>query len=553
MTPREHGAWRGGAAILAALHRSVGARLFLLVSTSLLVVLAVVGILNVRMNQKNLENQTLVSAERVSDVIKRSTAYYMMRNDREALYHTIGTMADEPGMVGVRIFNKEGKISFSSDRAEIGTMVNTTTEACYVCHAQSKPLERLNRPDRFRIYEANGQRVLGIINPIVNSPACAEADCHAHPAGQKVLGVLDTKMSLKVPDEHLRLSNLRLVESIVLGILVVIALTGVFIWREIHRPVERLREATERIRAGELGYEIEVTSTDQIGELAQSFNEMSRQLHEAHGELTEWNRHLEERVREKSAELGRANDQMLQAEKLASLGKLAAVVAHEINNPLSGILSYAKLMRRWIERGDPVEAHAGEMTESLQLIESESRRCGNLVKDLLTFARSTPMNVQVMEVGTIVDRCVRLVEHKLDLSSIALDLRLPDVPVRIEGDPAQIEQLLLALIMNALEAMPRGGVLQITTSGDDAEVRITIEDNGVGISEEILPQLFEPFVSTKEGQGGVGLGLAIARRIVERHGGKIEVDSAPGRGTCFTITLPVTHRAEVSENLVEAV
>jgi len=536
-----------------ALHRSVGARLFLLVSISLLLVLAIVGYLNVRLNKKNLEDATLVSAERVSDVIKRSTAYHMMRNDRQALYHSIETMADEPGMLGVRIFNKEGRISFSTNPDEVGTLVNTTTEACYGCHAQSKPLERLDRPDRFRIYEAGGERVLGIINPIVNSAACSEAECHAHPSEQKVLGVLDTKLSLRSADEHLRQSSRRLVESIAIGILVVIFLTGLFIWSEIHRPVERLREATERLSAGDLGYEIEVTSTDQIGELANSFNEMSRQLSEAHAALTEWNRRLEERVNEKTVELSRAHDQMLQTEKLASLGKLAAVVAHEINNPLSGILSYAKLMQRWIDRGDDVESHSGEMKEQLQLIESESRRCGSLVKDLLTFARSTPMNVQPMDVNPVIERCVRLVEHKLDLSSITLDLELAPSPVTIEADPGQIEQMLLALIMNGVEAMPREGLLQITSTTRDDVAIITIEDNGIGIPEEILPVLFEPFVSTKEAKGGVGLGLAISRRIVERHGGRIDVDSKPGDGTKFTITLPVRHRGEVTDAMMEAV
>ena len=324
----------------------------------------------------------------------------------------------------------------------------------------------------------------------------------------------------------------------------------------IHRPVERLREATERVRAGELGYEIAVTSSDQIAELEQSFNEMSRQIREAHEELTTWNRRLEERVRQKTAELSLAHDQMLQAEKLASLGKLAAVVAHEINNPLSGILSYAKLMRRWIERGDDLKPHAADMKEQLLLIESESRRCGNLVRDLLSFARLTPMNVQPMDVNSIIDRCVRLVEHRLDLSSINLDLQLAPEPVPIEADPAQVEQLLLALIINAVEAMPReGGVLRVTTTAlpGGNEAQVTIADNGAGIPEEILSVLFEPFVSTKEANGGVGLGLAISRRIVERHGGRIDVNSEPGRGTIFTITLPVRHRAEVTESMMQAV
>jgi two-component system, NtrC family, sensor kinase len=261
-------------------------------------------------------------------------------------------------------------------------------------------------------------------------------------------------------------------------------------------------------------------------------------------EITAANRTLEERVRVKSAELQRAHEQMIHAEKLSSLGKLAAVVAHEINNPLSGMLTSAKLLRKWLERGDAA-AHAEDMRESALLIESESRRCGEIVRSLLSFARVEPMNVNDVDVNRLVHQCLKLVEHKLDLAEIALDLHLDATLPALRGDPGQVEQLLLALIMNSIEAMPHAGTLRLATSTDPARehIVIVVEDNGIGIPPHVLSQLFEPFVTTKE-EKGVGLGLAISQRIVERHHGKIDVWSEVGRGTRFTISVPVNALAD---------
>jgi two-component system NtrC family sensor kinase len=247
---------------------------------------------------------------------------------------------------------------------------------------------------------------------------------------------------------------------------------------------------------------------------------------------------LELRVALKTAELERAHRQMLQAEKLTSLGKLAAVVAHEINNPLSGILTYARLLRKWIERGDSLEERSPEMREALDLIASESRRCGDIVQNLLAFSRVPPLNITDVDINDVIRRCIRLVEHRLDLGNIALRLELDrDLP-QVRGDAGQLEQLFLALVMNAIEAMAQEGNLRITTSSSGADrVTVTVEDDGCGIPESILPQLFEPFVTTKEARG-VGLGLAVSRSVVERHHGVISVKSAVGRGTTFTIELP---------------
>ncbi len=520
---------------------SISVKLVFLLAVSMTLVFGLLGFLIVRLHRQHLEQSTLASAERVSDVINRSTAYYMLRNDREGLYHTIQTIADEPGMVKVRIFDQEGRISYSTDAAEVSHVLDKKAEACYGCHNQSQPLTRLNRPDRFRIYRiGGGHRVLGIITPIENQPSCSNAACHAHPASQQVLGVLDTNVSLANADAQLSVSSARMLSYTAGAMLIVAILSWLFVWRVVGEPIKALKNGTEHLSQGNLGYQIEVQSHDEVGDLAHSFNEMSLQLRAANEEIVTWAKTLEDRVEQKTRELNRAHDHLLHSERMASIGKMAAVVAHEVNNPLSGILTYAKLIRKWVGTGQTEHEKREEAIECLELIAAESRRCGDLIKNLLTLSRTAPMNVQSTDVHAVIDRCLLLVRHQLELGGVEVQLHYAKDLPRVPCDPAQIEQVFLALIMNARDAMPRGGNLWIETrvSNDESEIEIQVRDDGAGIDPEVLPHIFEPFLTTKESGHGVGLGLAISRGIVERHNGRIVVQSELGRGTTFTVTLP---------------
>src|SRR5690348_9828160 len=530
-------AWRRG----LTLAHSLGAKLILLLLGAMVVIFALLGFATIRLHRHHLEAATLQAAERVSDVIKRSTSYCMLRNDREGLYHIMSTIAGEPGVVRVRIFDQQGKISYSTDPSEVNRNVDKGAEACYGCHAQSQPLARLDRPDRFRIYKPNGHRVLGIITPIENHPSCSNAACHAHPASQQILGVLDTNLSLAAADASLAQSTRRLLAYTGVAVLLIAFLSWIFVWQVVQKPVKRLTAGTQKLSEGERGYQIAAGSNDELGELADSFNRMSLQLRRDEEELTAWARRLEDRVEEKTRELKRAHEHVLQAEKMASVGKLAAVVAHEINNPLSSILTYAKLLRKWMERPDGGRDKRGEAEECLELIAAESRRCGELVKNLLTFSRAQPINLQPTDISAVVKRCYRLVQHQLELNNIQWQEEIaPGLPAVI-CDGAQVEQVLLALTMNAIDAMPRGGNLWLSAAAtpDGRELELRVRDDGCGIAPEILPQIFEPFLTTKETGHGVGLGLAISRSIVERHGGRIEAQSELGRGTSFIVHLPL--------------
>ncbi len=516
-------------------------KLMVFLLAALVVILGLLSLVNIRLHRNHLEAAALTSADRMSDVIRRSTSYYMLRNDREGLYHSMATMADEPGIVRLRIFDRDGRIQYSSDKTEINHAVDKDAEACYGCHTQSQPLARLNRPDRFRVYRAaNHERVLAIVTPIENQPSCWNADCHAHPQSQQILGVLDTHLSLAKADLQLAQGSRQMLLYDLLAIVAIALLIWLFVWKVVENPLKHLQAGTERLAAGQLGHQIAVESRDELGDLAQSFNSMSLQLHAANQQLLEWNKTLEVRVEEKSQELKRAHNEVLHVETMASLGKMAAVVAHEINNPLSGILTYAKLLRKWLDRGDMSGEKKSESLQCLDLIASESRRCGGLVKNLLSFSRSAPMNVQPTDINAVLQQCALLVRHNLELNNIQLQMDLAEAMPPVQCDPSQIEQVVLALMVNAIDAMPRGGNLWVQTTVSGAYVQIEVRDDGSGIPPEILPRIFEPFVTTKDQAHGTGLGLAVSRSIIQRHSGTIAVQSEIGKRTSFTIALPLS-------------
>ncbi len=518
---------------------SLSSKLLLLLVSSMVIVFGVLGYLNIQLHRKHLEQTTLDDAARMSSVIKRNTSYYMLRNQRDGLYHIITDMAHEPGMVRIRIINDQGRISFSSDPSETNKLVDDHMNVHDNLPIGEARFQVSGKAQSFRTYRLpNGERALGVINPIENSPACSSAECHAHPAEVKTLGVLDTNISLAGTEQSVAESTHKMLLYTILAVLGVAVLTTAFVRWMLQGPLTALTVGTHRLGSGDLGYQIKVHSRGEFEDLANSFNTMSRQLREAQQEINAWTRTLEARVDEKTRQLKGAQDEMLRVERMASIGKLAAVVAHEINNPLAGILTYAKLLKKRLTRGGDGNQ---ENIAMLDLVESESRRCGEIVKNMMTFARPTSMNREPADLNAIIDRCLRLVQHQLKLKNIELHQQLDQEIPQVRCDPGQIEQVILALVMNAIDAMPNGGNLTLASRilADSADVQVEVRDDGVGMPKEVLANMFEPFFTTKEHGRGLGLGLAISRNIVERHQGKIAIVSEPSHGTTFTITLPV--------------
>jgi len=478
-------------------------------------------------------------AYRTSDLIRRSLHHEMLLNRKDDVHAMMRMIAAGPGVVGIRIYDKRGTIIFSAQDEEIGRRVDLQAEACVVCHGQAVPLQSVSSDERTRVYRARGgERILGLIHPIENLPECANGPCHAHPADQTVLGVLDVQMSMAYADERLAVTIRRMVGATVALLLLMGAISAVFIQRVVRSPLRTLTAGTDRVARGELDTRIPIARDDEIGKLATAFNRMAEDLGRARAELTGWSRRLEEKVVEKTETLGRMQRQVVHIEKMASLGKLAATVAHELNNPLAGVLTYTRLVERNLEDGTLIPEERDETMRYLQFIRKETTRCGEIVRNLLLFARPAGASLALHHLNPILDRSLMLVRHHLEMANVTLQTRPLEGDDALVCDADQVQQALVAMFVNAVQAMPAGGTLSVSLAGVEDGVRIEVRDTGIGIPAAAIPHIFEPFFSTKEEASALGLGLSVVYGIVQRHGGRIEVESTEGKGTALQLWLP---------------
>jgi len=540
--------------MLKKLTHSLSIRLFIWLLAVMVIGFALYAYQTIHNHTSALMDSVYQSAERTSDVLKKSMRYGMLINRKEDVHQIINTVSTERGVDGIRVYNKKGDIVFSSNREEVGRTVDMKAEACIICHAEAQPLSALPMGDRHRIYRAaDNHRLVGLINPIENEPECYNAVCHAHDQGQKVLGVLDVKMSLAFVDKQLAETRREFILFAALLGLAISGFAGVFIYFFVRRPINALMVGTREIASGNLEYTIRGTSQDEIGQLARSFNTMTQDLLKARNEITEWSNSLEEKVKQKSKQLSEAQGHLMRMERLASLGKLSATVAHEINNPLTGALNYSFLVLRLL-KNDQLEPEARDrLITYMDFIKSEVSRCGDIVKNMLIFARQTGGNFSSEKLTNLIDSGLMLVKHHMDLKEIKLEKQLECQNDTLSCDQGQIRQALVALFVNATEAMENGGVLRVITRCDDGADKITliVEDTGCGIPEEILPNIFDPFFSTKKDGKGVGLGLAVVYGIIQRHKGIISVESQVNQGTRMIIELPRNPVIESSVNITK--
>jgi two-component system, NtrC family, sensor kinase len=281
------------------------------------------------------------------------------------------------------------------------------------------------------------------------------------------------------------------------------------------KPIHRIVEMSNRVVKGDLTARVEIRPPGEFGELCQAVDDMASTLQE----------------REKSLEQA-AKQQIGRSEKLASIGRLAAGIAHEINNPLTGVLTFAHLLR---DR----QPEAGQDREDLDLIIHETQRAAEVVQGLLDFARERPAAKRPIDLNSVIQRMVRLVENQKEMRKIHIEQDYGDNLPEILGDANQLQQVLLNLFLNAAAAMSGGGILTVTTRADPTHVILTVADNGCGIPPEHLDKVFDPFFTTKPVGQGTGLGLSVSYGIVEQHGGSIELESEVEIGTTFTIRLPL--------------
>lgn len=337
----------------------------------------------------------------------------------------------------------------------------------------------------------------------------------------------------------------RTILTTILALLAIIVISYAMIEKFISRRVQRFAGGVKKVAAGDLDFEIQARSTDEIGDLARSFNIMTHELKEARDEITNWTLTLEDLVEERTVQLKRAQENAIQAEKMASMGRLAAIVAHEINNPLAGIRTYAKLMLK--RKSELFPGDAVKYIQYIETIESESARCGEIVRGLLQFARPTKPKIGQHDINTLVEETLRLVQHQIDLLNIEIKLELASESPQISCDDQKIKQALVALLLNACDAVQSDtGFIAISTylMEEKKRVGIAISDNGIGMDEETRSHMFEPFFTTKtvspekESSLNSGLGVSVVYEIVKSHQGSIEVESQLGKGTTITICLP---------------
>ncbi len=407
--------------------KKIGFRLIFVVALTSLIIIGVFAYFNVKSQSSSLISEVERHANQLAETVISSTRYDMMLNQRERIQQTINSIGTQPQIRDVRIINKVGEIIYSSDSTSINKMVDKKAESCYACHAEDKPLEQISITERTRIFRVHpdSNRVIGIISPIYNEKSCWQSDCHAHPKDQKVLGVLDVSISLADVDRKILKSEWEVVIFALVAIIAVGLLIGYFVRKWVSLPVNELLAGTQQVSAGNLNYTIKDLGDNEIGKLGKSFNNMTKKLSEA-------------------------RMQLFQSDKMASLGRLAAGVAHEINNPLTGVLTYSSfLLKR--TKDNP------ELQEDLKVIVRETLRSREIVKSLLDFARQSVPKKSSADINEIIDKAISVIENQLTLNKVKVIKQTePNLPNLIV-DANQMQQVFINLFVNASDAMEKNG------------------------------------------------------------------------------------------------
>ncbi len=325
--------------------------------------------------------------------------------------------------------------------------------------------------------------------------------------------------SIEIPSSVIYLTARELLSNltvVALLLFVLAAVAGLVFSRQVSKPLEHLTDAAQQVGKGEFDVTVESDTSDEIGELSRTFNQMIRELGE------------------REAKLSQANAALVQSEKLAAFGQLGAGIAHEVKNPLAGILGYAQLTLRKLDEDSP-------FVKNLKIIETETRRCTEIISNLLKFARQESISAEPTDINAVVDAALQIVDHQLGVNKVKIHKQLGTGLPLCEGNANQLQQAIINFAINAQQAMGSdGGNLTIRTRAADAGgLVIEVEDDGPGIPEHIREKIFEPFFTTKPAGQGTGLGLSVTYGIIKDHGGDIAIEDVAGGGTRFVVSLPV--------------
>jgi two-component system NtrC family sensor kinase len=497
-------------------------------------------------NEGYMKSVIQENGNNIASLVEGALYRSMLENDRTELQNTLDIINTLSGVDDVNMYDNDDNLAYSSIAGnapnhtdpdckschkDIGTMFSSTEKSYRIIDVDSECSMNLNN---------NNSRHLLIKSPILNKESCYTSSCHAHRQEELVLGSLFIKFPLQVLDNSLDKStkDYFLLAILITSLLVIFLI--VLTTKKIKKPLNALVKASEAVASGDKSTRLPIVphQLSDMRMVSVAFNDMLDNLQKATTELQNWSHQLEYKVQKKSEELGQVQNELINIERIASLGRLSLSVAHEINNPLSGILVYAKLVNKQLNNQEIDSPTKEKMMKHLRLIENEAKRCGDIVKGLLDFSRKDQNDFEPAHLHGILAETAELMNHSMKVANVSFLTDFSAKDDLINCSPNQIKQVCVAILVNALEALSENGeILFRTLNSDPGHIRIDITDNGTGIPEEAQAHIFEPFFSTKEKANGIGLGLAIVHGIIQNHKGKVEVKSARGKGTTISIVL----------------
>lgn len=532
------------------LFSSIYSRVVLITAVLSVFLLATYFVIFNTVNEQYLQTIIFQNGNNIASIVEGALYHSMLENDKTQLSSTLDVINTLSGIDEVNLYNEFDSLVYSSFSSDA---LHYNQPDCIQCHktlnslfsGEGKSYRIIGLESACSMYRTdNSMRYLLIRNPIINETSCYTASCHAHSPNDHILGSLIIKLPLGEFDNTVSHITNRYFFLAIIATILITALLILFIWRNVKKPLSAMVEASSAISSGKTDTRLNISSgqTEEMRLVSMAFNEMLDKLQTANLELENWSKQLEYKVQRKSEELSSVQNELIQIERIASLGKLSASVAHELNNPLSGILVYAKLILKQLQQTEFDPQRKEVIMKHLNFIQNETKRCGDIVKGLLDFSRKDTSEHEPNHLHQILEATADLMRHQLKISGIAFYTQFEATNDLVICSANQIKQACLAMLVNASEAIipGTGGEITIVTDNpDDKHIRFRITDNGQGMSNEIIPHIFEPFFSTKHEASGIGLGLAIVHGIVNSHNGKISVDSTPGIGTTFSITLPL--------------
>lgn len=527
---------------------SIYGRVVFIITISSLFLFVSFGVIFRSVNEEYMKSVIRENGNNLGYIVEGALYRSMLENDRTSLQGTLDIINRMSGIDDVNMYDSQNNLVYTSISNDT---TNHSNPDCKSCHQNFASMFSVNERS-YRIIDAdsecimnpnkNNSRHLLIKSPILNDKSCYTSACHAHSKDEEVLGSLIIKMPLNGLDSALKKSTTDYTLLAALMTFILLLFLIFFTNKKIKNPLNNIIRASEAVAKGDTSTRLEI-KPNQLSDMrmvSYAFNGMLDNLQTANLELQNWSQQLEYKVQKKSEELGQAQNELINIERIASLGKLSLSVAHEINNPLSGILIYTKLISKQLSNQEIDPAKKEPMLKHLKLIENETKRCGDIVKGLLDFSRKDQNGFEPKHLHEILCETAELMSHPMKVANINFITDFSAKADLINCSPNQIKQVCIAILVNASEAVSDNGEVVFRTLNPDPEnIRIEITDNGVGISPEDISHIFEPFFSTKEKESGIGLGLAIVHGIVQSHKGKTDVKSELGKETTISITLPL--------------